>query len=344
MTYTGGVDSTIANLARRVEAGDDLSRDQLLTLTERGPQHPEELLYWSGRIREARFGRCVKLCSIVPGKLGGCAEDCKWCAQSLAWPAGASCAASGKSNRTPKGRIVDAARSAWRNGVANIGIVNSGRRPSRRDIDAVVEAAGAIRGDPECGIDLCASLGQVTRDQADGLAAAGFRRYHHNLETSRRFFPTMVTTHAYDDRLRALAAARSAGLEVCCGGIFGLGESWEDRVDLALALRDVVKPVAVPLNFLHPIPGTPLENALPMPPMEILSIIALFRLAMPSADIKIAGGREVNLRDLQSWVFQAGATSLMVGDYLTTTGRAVADDLRMLADLGLNPVKAWPGE
>jgi biotin synthase len=106
----------------------------------------------------------------------------------------------------------------------------------------------------------------------------------------------------------------------------------------------VVKPVAVPLNFLHPIPGTPLENALPMPPMEILSIIALFRLAMPSADIKIAGGREVNLRDLQSWVFQAGATSLMVGDYLTTTGRAVADDLRMLADLGLNPVKAWPGE
>jgi biotin synthase len=131
---------------------------------------------------------------------------------------------------------------------------------------------------------------------------------------------------------------------VCCGGIFGLGESWEDRVDLALALRDVVKPVAVPLNFLHPIPGTPLENALPMPPMEILSIIALFRLAMPSADIKIAGGREVNLRDLQSWVFQAGATSLMVGDYLTTTGRAVADDLRMLADLGLKPVKAWPGE
>jgi biotin synthase len=336
------VESTLANLARRAEDGQTLSRDDLLALVMESTARPEELIYWAGRVREAHFGRCVKLCSIVPGRLGACGEDCRWCAQSLAWPAGASCGGSDPGRRTPTAKIVEAAREASRNQAAHLGIVNSGRAPSDADIDAVIAAAAAIGTDPACTANLCASLGQINRPQGQRLAAAGFRRYHHNLETSRRFFPRMVSTHTYDDRLATLAAARYAGLEVCSGGILGLGESWDDRVDLALTLRDAVGPVAVPLNFLHPIPGTPLESASPMPPMEILCVIAIFRLAMPATDIKIAGGRGVNLRDLQSWVFAAGATSLMVGDYLTTTGRNAAQDLQMVGDLGLGVVGDSP--
>ena len=336
------MESTVAKLARRAENGENLQRDDLFALIDSATGSPDELIYQAGRVRQARFANSVKLCSIVPGKLGGCSQDCKWCAQSLAWPAGASCGQEGKARRTPTADIVQAARQASHNGVANIGIVNSGRQSSAVDIQAAIDASGAIDNCPQVKIDLCASLGQISLDQARRLAAAGFCRYHHNLETSRRFFPSMVTTHTYDDRLRTLQAARSAGLDLCCGGIFGLGETWEDRIELAMTIRDEVQPVAVPLNFLHPILGTPLEGAMPLPPMEILCIVAMFRLAMPEIDIKIAGGRGVNLRDLQSWLFQAGASSLMVGDYLTTGGRSVQDDLAMLADLGLKPVKAWP--
>lgn len=183
------------------------------------------------------------------------------------------------------------------------------------------------------------SLGAISADQARQLAQAGIHRYHHNLETSRRFFPSMVTTHGYDERLETLAAARAVGMSLCSGGIFGIGETWADRVDLALLLRDQVRPDVVPLNFLHPIPGTPLEHARPMPPTEILAIIAVFRLLLPTADIKVAGGRCLNLRDLQSWIFHAGATSLMVGDYLTTPGRDAAADRQMVQDLGLKLVR-----
>jgi biotin synthase len=167
-------------------------------------------------------------------------------------------------------------------------------------------------------------------------------RYNHNLETSRDFFPKVVTSHSFEDRLGTLAAARGGGLRLCCGGIFGIGESWLDRVDLAVTLRDEVQPDVVPLNFLHPIPGTPLEGASPLPPLEILTIIALFRLAMPEVDLKIAGGREKNLRDLQSWVFYAGGTSTLLGNYLTTTGRPARADLQMVADAGLRIVKELP--
>jgi len=182
-------------------------------------------------------------------------------------------------------------------------------------------------------------MGELTDSQARRLVAAGFRRYNHNLETSRRMYPQMVTSHTYEDRLRTIEVARCAGLRLCCGGLFGLGETWADRAELALALRDQVRPDVVPLNFLHPIPGTPLGGATPLKPLEILSIIAVFRLVMPTVDIKVAGGREHNLRDMQSWMFHAGATSCLIGNYLTTAGRPVGEDLRMIADLGLKIVR-----
>jgi biotin synthase len=185
-------------------------------------------------------------------------------------------------------------------------------------------------GHTACG----ASLGTLTAEQARRLAAAGVRNYNHNLETSRRFFPQVVSTHGYDERIATVKAAHAAGMRVCCGGIIGLGESLADRVELALTLREL--PVeSVPLNFLNPIPGTPFEHNPPLAPLEALQTVAMFRFVLPERQIKIAGGRESCLRDLQSWMFYAGADSCMVGNYLTTRGRDLAADMRMLADLDL---------
>ena len=288
-------------------------------------------------MRAASFGDTVRLCSIVAGRLGGCSEDCKWCAQSAA---GAPAAAPAK--RAALAEILAAARRAAAQGASSFGIVNSGRRPTRRDIAEVVRACRRIRDELGPDLRICASLGELTAEKAAQLADAGIGRYNHNLETSRRFYPAVVTTHGYADRLDALAAAREAGMRLCCGGIFGLGESWADRVDLALTLREEVRPDVVPLNFLHPIPGTPLQGARPPGPMEILTVIAVFRMLLPAVDLKVAGGREVNLRDMQSWMFYAGATSCVIGNYLTTRGRRPADDLQMIADLGLRIVKELP--
>ena len=174
----------------------------------------------------------------------------------------------------------------------------------------------------------------MSPQNARQLKNSGVRRINHNLETSERFFPKLCTTHSYSDRIRTIKEAKEAGLEVCSGGIFGVGESPEDRVDLAFTLRELDVDT-IPLNFLHPIPGTPLANADPLAPREILGIIALFRFILPTKEIKVAGGREKNLGDLQSWIFYAGANSIIVGGYLSTNGRTPEEDFRMISDLGL---------
>jgi len=320
-------------MGRRVLAGERLDRPDLLMLAELAHDRPHDLLYWAWRVRTDRFGNGVKLCSIAAGKLGACSEDCKWCAQS-----GISAPGVTEPSRLACGQIENAAVEASGLGAASFGIVNSGRKPTARDMAEVVQAAEAILTNATCGVEVCASLGELTDETAAVLVAAGVTRYNHNLETSRRFYPKVVTTHKYEDRLATVATARRAGMRICCGGLFGLGESWADRIDLTLALRDEVRPDVVPLNFLHPIQGTPLADAKPLTPTEILTTIAIFRMAMPGTDLKMAGGREVNLRDLQSWCFYAGATSLLVGNYLTTIGRRPEDDLRMIEDMGLRVV------
>ncbi len=320
----------IADPARRALDGELLDKPALRDLVAQGADNPFDLLYWASRIREAHFANKVHLCSIVAGKLGGCGEDCKWCAQSAASAPGAA-----GPQRLGIDQIVTAARDAANLGAGCLGIVNSGRTPSPRDIDDVAAACSAIRHDDASrNLNLCASLGQLTEPQAARLASAGVRRYNHNLETSRRHFPNVVTTHSYDDRLRTAAVVRAAGLQLCCGCLFGLGETWDDRIDLALTLRDTVRPDVVPLNFLHPVPATPLGGAAPLGPIEILTIIAIFRFAIPATRLKVAGGREANLRDMQSWIFHAGATGCLIGNYLTTSGRAPQEDLQMIADLG----------
>jgi biotin synthase len=322
------MDEVLARLARRALDGDKLDRDSLVEVAARCADAPWDLLYWANRVRLRHFGTSVNLCCIVPGKLGACAEDCRWCAQSHRAAPGVT-----PPSRTVQAELVAAAQKARQCGSGHIGIVNSGRRPSHEDMQCVLQAAGPMR---EQGVTVCASLGELSEQQAAALAQGGVRRYHHNLETSRTFFGRMVSTHTYDDRLATLKRARLAGMELCCGGLFGMGESWADRVELALTLRDEVQPACVPLNFLNPIAGTALEHITPPSPIECLCIVAMFRLAMPRTHLKVAGGREVNLRDLQSWVFYAGATSLMTGDYLTTKGRGAQADRQMVRDLGLS--------
>lgn len=322
----------IASLGRRVLDGGVLNREELQQLADSASSNPFDLMYWAYRVREKHFSNAVRFCSIIPGKSGACSEDCKWCAQS------AACSDGMPLSRTPMEDIHAAAARADERGATCFGIVNSGRHPSSRDVADAIAAAGEMRRrHPELG--LCASLGELTPQQARQLASGGVKRYNHNLESSRRFYATVVTSHAYDDRIATLQAASAAGMQLCCGGIFGLGESWADRIDLALTLRSEIRPAVAPLNFLHPVPGTPLQDRPRMEPLEILTIIALFRLAMPTIDLKVAGGREMNLRDMQSWIFYAGATSVIIGNYLTTTGQPVERDMQMLADMGLRVVR-----
>jgi biotin synthase len=192
-----------------------------------------------------------------------------------------------------------------------------------------VARSGLVRPD--------ASLGLIPNQTvADRLKRAGVVSYNHNLETSRRFFPWICSTHAYDDRVRTIRFLQQAGIRICSGGLIGMGETREDRCDLAFALKELAVDI-VPINVLNPIPGTPFANVAPVPPLEILKTIACFRFILPQQDILIAGGRSVNLRDLQSLVFLAGASALMVGNYLTTAGNPVEKDLQMLKDLGLEP-------
>jgi biotin synthase len=329
------VKSEIADFGRQVLDNEPLSRPQILSLVSAGTQDPYELLYWAHQVRQANFGMKVAFCSIISGKTGGCSEDCKWCSQSAV------------SSSTPEGPqkasfadISSAAQDAANNHAGCFCVVHSGRGPSVADVSAVAAAVSDIQPAARAvGMCVSASLGELNAEKAAELAGAGVKRYNHNLETSRRFYSQVVSSHTYDDRLATLRTARQAGMQLCSGGIFGLGETWEDRIDLAITLRDEVHPTITPLNFLHPIPGTPLENNPQVPPLEILTIIAIFRLILPKVDLKICGGRPLNMRDMQSWMFYAGATSCLVGNYLTTLGRYVEDDIQMIKDLGLEIVR-----
>ena len=336
MTVTPKKELTV--IGSRALENERLDRPDALFLSELARDDPWELMHWAYRVRVKNFANTVRLCSIVPGKLGGCPEDCKWCAQSIH----SSAPEAKRPQRTTIDEIHRTAKSAHANHAASMGIVNSGYRPTQHDLDEVVGAIRKITSDNNCEIELCASLGELTDEQARQLAQAGLTRYHHNLETSRAFFAQVVTTHGYEQRIETLKAAQRAGMKTCSGALLGMGETWEDRIDLALTIRDEVDPDVIPLNFLQPLPGTPLESAETLKPIEALAIIAIFRLILPNVDLKVAGGREHNLRNLQSWIFYAGATSTMVGNYLTTTGRDAQTDLQMIEDLGLTIVKEFP--
>jgi biotin synthase len=282
----------------------------------------------ASRVREDRFGHQVSLCVIINAKSGLCSEDCAFCSQSI----------KSRANIQPyplldQEQMVEAARAAAEAGAARFSLVTSGRGiVSSREKEAILATVAAIRNAVD--IKVCASLGITDRLFLAELKAAGVHRFHHNLETAGSFFPEICTTHTYGERVATVEAAKEAGLSVCVGGILGMGESVDQRWELAQAIKEL-DPDAIPLNFLHPLTGTRLADRQLLAPLEALKIIAAFRLTFPNKTIIICGGRQPTLRSLAPLMFAAGANALMTGDYLTTKGRLPEDDRLMLEDLGL---------
>lgn len=316
---------TIANQSLRNEP---ISREDAHYLMQINSDEIYDVFYWANQIRLRYFGHSIKTCSIVSAKQGRCTEDCSFCSQSARYHTGIE-----EFPLIDSNNILDAATYAEQTDSDSIGIVTSGQGiSSSRDLMSLCTAIEKIAKNTH--VHPHGSFGILTRETAESLVKSGLKRLNHNLETSERFFPNVCSTHTFMDRINTIRCAREAGLEICSGAIFGIGEGIDDRIDLAFTLKMLDVDV-VPLNFLHPISGTPLENHIPLTPMEALKIISVFRFVLPDKEIKIAGGRERNLRDLQSWMFYAGASSTMIGNYLTTTGRKVEDDFQMIKDLGL---------
>lgn len=312
-------------LARRIEAGDRLSGPEGRAILRSGDDEILGLLEAAFLLRNRHFGRRVDLHVIRNARSGGCPEDCAYCSQS----ASASTKVPSYPMQEP-GSIVEGAHAAREAGAIRYCIVTSGREPDDANIDAICAAARAVRS--EVGIQVCTSLGLLTPEQARRLAESGVNRYNHNLETSERFYPEICTTHTYADRVATIRTAKAAGLEICCGGLLGMGETEEDRVELALALRDLGVD-SVPVNLLDPRQGTRLEGRPRLSPCDGLRILAMFRFMMPDREIRIAGGREAVLRSLQPLALFA-ANSMFTEGYLTTPGQSAERDRRMLEDAG----------
>lgn len=322
----------IAECGRRVLGGGQIGRDEALWLFNlESSADIYDLLSWANRIREHFKGNKIHLCSIVNAKAGACSENCSFCAQSSFYQTG-----SPKYGFVDPQPVLEASDEANRNGVTAVGLVAAWKGLNEGPmLEEVCERIRDLKASGKTRPD--ASLGIIKSQRvADKLKEAGLECYGHNLESSRRFFPKTCTTHTYDDRLETIGYLKKAGIKICSGGIIGMGETREDRCDLAFSLREIGANV-VPVNILNPIPGTPFEKNPPLPPLEILKTIACFRFILPRQEIMVAGGRTVNLRDMQSMVFMAGASALMVGNYLTTLNQPVEKDLQMIKDLGLDP-------
>jgi len=318
----------ITAITARIIQGGEITAEEALRLSTATGTDRYALFMAASLVKEHFVGSSVSLCSIINAKSGRCAENCAFCAQSAH-----------HSSDVPVYSLVDeeslvaGAVAAEQCGSICYGIVTSGTGISPgEELDRICRALQRIR--KETAIDPSCSLGILGEQTARILKDAGAATYHHNLETARSFFPQICTTHDYEEDVTTVRAAKAAGMKVCSGGIFGLGESAAQRIEMALTLRDL-EVDSVPLNFLNPIAGTRLADACNITPQECLVTIALYRLLLPDRMITVCGGREKNLRDLQSWMFFAGASGTMIGNYLTTSGRNTEDDWQMLRDLEL---------
>jgi biotin synthase len=315
-------------LGEKVLAGENLTPSEAKRLLGVGQEDVVDLMAAAHRVRHHFMGNEVECCTIINAKSGRCPEDCKFCAQSAHYQ--------GECDSYPllaPDTILNAAQDAEKKGIPRFSIVTSGRRLGEKDFESVVESIKRIRSETSLQVDC--SLGMVSADQALALKQAGLHRYHHNLETSPEFFEKICTTHTITEKINTLQLMRENGFSLCSGGILGLGETPSQWIDMVFLLRELCVD-AIPINILDPRPGTPLSHVSPPPPLEILKLIAIMRLIVPDRHIKLAGGREVNLRDFQSMAFLSGATGMIVGGYLTTGGRSLDADHQMLRDLELN--------
>jgi biotin synthase len=314
------------NLKQKILGGGSVTRDEARQISEISGQNIFDLFASANTIRNHFRGNRAGLCAIVNAKSGACPEDCDFCSQSA--KSRAQIAVYPLLNRET---ILQKAVEAKQHGARRFSIVTSGKRLS---MDALAEIAETISAIRDAGIIPCASLGMVNKEELLMLKTAGLDRYHHNLETSKNFFPRICSTHSYADKEKTLHAVKAAGLSICSGGIFGMGETWQDRIDMAFSLKDLGVD-SVPLNFLIPVRGTPLEDRPLLHPLEALKIVSLYRFVLPDKEIRVCGGRRQVLGEFNSMVFLAGADCLLIGNYLTTTGREYDDDRALIETYGL---------
>ena len=319
----------ILEVGNRILAGGEITQDEALRLSNAEGSDIQFLSAMANKIREKYVGEKVDLCSIISAKTGKCSEDCAFCAQSAHHNTNIN-----THEFLDIETIVARAKKMEKAGAHHFDIAISGLGLREDDaiFNQILNAFKRIL--EETKLELCACLGTLTEGAANQLKEVGVTRYNHNLETARSFFPEIVSTHTYEERVKTIQVVKAAGLEVCCGGIVGLGETPEQRIELAFTLKELDVD-AVPINVLNPIKGTKLEGKIPLQPMEILKIFALFRFILPSKNIRYAGGRETNLRDLQALGLSAGINGMLIGNYLTTFGRAIEEDKQMIRDIGL---------
>ena len=289
----------------------------------------EELVTRANEVRKTHTGTRLELCSILNARSGLCSEDCKFCAQSARYHTDVPVY-----GLKEKEEIVEAAQNARDIGAERFGIVTSGNRLTNEEVNRVADAVSEIKD--KVGIGVCCSLGAMDKSGLRLLREAGLSRYHHNIETSQRFWPQIVSTHSFEERIDTIICAKEAGLEVCSGGIIGMGESRQDRIDMACTLQELDVD-SVPINILIPIKGTALEDVKPIPTEDVIRTICIFRIILKDKTIKIAAGREASLKDSQIKGFTAGANGMIIGGYLTVKGDSLENDYALIKEI----MKVW---
>jgi biotin synthase len=322
-------------LAERVLDGYELTAEDALAVLAAPDEDLLDVLAAAYRVRQRHWGRTVQLYFLMNAKSGLCPEDCSYCSQSKV-----SEAEIPRYNLLNREQLLAGAKAAAERQAKTYCIVISARGPNEREISAIEQIVPEIKR--VYGLDICACLGLLTPEQAERLAACGVNKVNHNLNTSREHYGDICTTHTYQDRVNTLKAVRSAGMELCSGGIVGMGEQPKDVVAMAIELR-CLGVESIPVNFLNPIDGTPLAGQTDLTPSYCLKVLAMFRLVNPSREIRIAGGREIHLRSLQPLGLYA-ANSIFVGDYLTTKGQLPEADYAMIRDLGFEVTQSVEGK
>ena len=314
----------LRELTDRVLGGGGVSEEEALFLSKEPPLH--SLFEAASTIREHFRGDLVDLCSVVNAKSGGCTEDCAYCAQSVRYHT--------KVNAYPlmgHDEILRRAEEARLSGVRRFCIVTGGKKVSAAEIEIISSIIGDIR---RIGLLPCATLGLLNKEELGTLKDSGLERYHHNIETSEDFFQKVCTTHTYEEKIETIMAVKEAGLSLCSGGIFGMGESWQDRIEMAFTLKQL-NVDSVPINFLMPIDGTPMGHLGTLHPLEALRIVSIYRFVLPDKEIRLCGGRLQALGEFNSMLFLAGDDGLLTGNYLTQSGRCTEDDLKLIKAYGL---------
>jgi biotin synthase len=319
-------DELLPTITANALSGGPVGRDELLAVLASSDDELLDVIAAAGRVRRKFFGRRVKLNYLVNMKSGLCREDCSYCSQRLGSTAGIL-----KYSWIDANEAARHAHCAIDAGAKRVCLVAAGRGPGDRDIERIAGTVAAIK-DSAPAVEVCVCLGLLKDGQADRLREAGADAYNHNLNTSAENYAQICSTHTFNDRAATVAAAKTAGLSPCSGAIVGMGESDEDIVDVALALREL-QPDSVPVNFLIPFEGTPLGQHWELTPQRCLRILAMFRFAFPDAEVRVAGGREIHLRTLQPLALHV-ANSIFLGDYLTSQGQTGQDDRAMIADAG----------